>query len=519
MGSFPSFTLRCLGTSLLVLMLAGLASQGGRVTVGSSADALPAGAQVFQRGTLDLVIGSPTSLAFGPDGRLYVASQTEIEALSLNPVTGQVLAVEQVASDLEGVLGLAFDSTAPASPVTVYASRQDPNATPGFQGTVSTFTGPGWQRQDVITGLPTSAPFSNHMTNGLAFDGQGRLFIAQGSSTDAGITDPPGSQSYWPETPLSAAIVVADVHTPGFDGNVTHSPAGPPDAEDVDLVSGDVAVYAFGVRNPYDFVLHSNGLIYATDNGAMGEAVSASCTTSGGPSSVADELNLIEQGRYYGHPNRNRGRSDPRQCIYHPPEEGSGPGFTGPIAVLPDHCSCDGIVEYTAGAFAGVMPGDLIYGGLTGGNVWHARLSADGRAVVATSVLASNFDQPLDVTVGPDGTIYIAEFGGDRISYLAPEPQPSATPTSTGTAGSATPVLTPTATATPASAGPGDVDCNGDVNSRDATLLLQRSAELIGAVPCETKADTNADGEINAIDAALVLQYDAGLITILPPPR
>ena len=370
----------------------------------------------FVRGTLNVTIPMPTSLAFGPDGRLYVAAYSEIWALTLDPTTQQVLAAEQVAAGQQLVLGIAFDPTASASPVTVYASRQEPSATDGFEGVVSRFTAPAWTREDVITGLPTSEPFSNHYTNGIAFDATGRLFIAQGSSTDAGLAVPS-----WPETPLSSAILVADINAPDFDGDITYSPSGPPTDDDVDQISGDVAVYAPGLRNPYDLVLHSNGQIYATDNGPMGGAFSISCTESGSPSSQADELNLIEQGNYYGHPNRNRGRTDSRECVYHSPEEGSGAGFTGPIAVLPAHCSCDGIAEYTGTAFGGAMLGDLVIAQWGRARIARMVLSPDGNAVVSTSDLAAAFSQPLDVTVGPDGTIYIAEFGANAVSYLAPD--------------------------------------------------------------------------------------------------
>src|SRR6185295_7402508 len=107
---------------------------------------------------------------------------------------------EQIASDLTGVLGIAFDPTTGASPMTLYASGQDETGPPGFQGIISTFTAPAWTRQNVITGLPTSAPLLNHLTNGVAFDSSGRLFIAQGSASDAGLADPSAATHYWHET-------------------------------------------------------------------------------------------------------------------------------------------------------------------------------------------------------------------------------------------------------------------------------------------------------------------------------
>jgi hypothetical protein len=45
----------------------------------------------------------------------------------------------------------------------------------------------------------------------------------------------------------------------------------------------------------------------------------------------------------------------------------------------------------------------------------------DGRSVLSTTVLDSGFSLPLDVTVGLDGTIYVAEYGGNRVAYLQPQ--------------------------------------------------------------------------------------------------
>jgi glucose/arabinose dehydrogenase len=388
------------------------------LALGLSLQTVPAEASTpaFSADALNFSLTNPTSLAFGPDGRLYVASQTDIRALTLDQGGLHVASVENITSGQQEMTGIAFDPTA-TSPVKVYASRREPSATDGFEGRVTTFTAPAWTQQDVITGLPNSSPFTNHYTNGLAFDNSGVLYIAQGSDTDAGLQSP-----NYPETPLSAAILRADIRAPAFDGNVTYSPATTPADNNVDQTGGDVAVYAPGTRNPYDLVLHSNGRIYATDNGPAGPNYSYNCATTGSGVSSADELNLIVQGNYYGFANRNRGRTDARQCTYHAPEEGNGADFTAPIYTFAAHCSCDGIAEYTSNAFGGEMQGDLVIAQLIFGNVVRVHLSLDGDTVTAVTTLRSGYTQPLDVTVGPSGTIYIAEYGANQVAYLAPSP-------------------------------------------------------------------------------------------------
>ncbi len=58
----------------------------------------------------------------------------------------------------------------------------------------------------------------------------------------------------------------------------------------------------------------------------------------------------------------------------------------------------------------------------------------------------------------------------------------------------------------------GDVNCDGNVNSIDAALVLQREAGLIDSLPCSENADMNRDGITDSLDAGLILNYNAGLI-------
>jgi glucose/arabinose dehydrogenase len=381
----------------------------------------------FERGTLiegDARRQDPTTLAFGPDGRLYVGLlEGGIVALTLDGQT--VTEVEEIATPREfaNVLGIAFNPNDPPAPVTLYVSHTVLFAGedgPPFAGWVARLTGPDWQREEVVTGLPVST--AEHGTNGIAFDPQGRLLIAQGGTTNAGV---PGERHPRPETPLSGAILVADITDPAFDGDVRYDTAAP--ANETEQFAGDVRVYAAGFRNPYDIIVHSNGRIYATDNGPNSPDgfASTGCAADGEGPVAPDELDLVLEGRYYGHPNRNRGRLDARQCVYRPADDRS-PENTPPIATLGYDTSADGLAEYTSDAFAGRLRGSLLYVEWVTGRVWRVVLAPDGLGVAAVSQLVPDvLDQPIDVAVGPDGTVYVAEMGRDRIVYFRPGGQRS----------------------------------------------------------------------------------------------
>lgn len=160
---------------------------------------------------------------------------------------------------------------------------------------------------------------------------------------------------------FSAATLVADVKKPGFNGNIQYNPS------TLEVLSGsDVRVFASGQRNPFDIVLHSNGLLYGTDNGPnnnFGDE-STGCNTQDIDPVDKDELNLIEDGNYYGHPNRMRGASDPRQCVYRHFDDLQN--NTPAIKKLPS--STNGICEFQTEHFGGQLRGQLIIGRYKGVN-------------------------------------------------------------------------------------------------------------------------------------------------------
>jgi N-acetylneuraminic acid mutarotase len=96
------------------------------------------------------------------------------------------------------------------------------------------------------------------------------------------------------------------------------------------------------------------------------------------------------------------------------------PNYDPPIHTYVNGTSVNGLTEYTVPTFGGQMLGNLITASWAGDqSVRRVVLNADGSDVVFDETLAT-LVQPLDVDVGPDGSIYVAEHGGDSVQLLKP---------------------------------------------------------------------------------------------------
>ncbi|NHC45881.1 Kelch repeat-containing protein [Motilibacter aurantiacus] len=400
-------------------------SLGGEFDIASSPD------YPFTRTSYDVPF--PTSMAMGPDGKLYVQSMFgKIHVLTLD--AQHKVVDRQIVSTLgtRMALGLTVDPASTPDNVIVWVAHSSPVVDAGEvdSGTVTRLSGPGLaERTDVITGLPRS--FANHSTNSLHFGPDGRLYIAQGGNTGAGAPNTAKTEfSDRAEQPLSAALLVANVKAPGFNGRC----ADPSDMSRSGL-GCDVKTFATGLRNTYDFVISSKGLIYGPNNGlgvvgSYPASASAPCTGMGdtrpwnqggnNPGLQNDDLNLIEEGRYYGTPNPTRG-----ECVF---KDGSYQGvpaaanYAAPLFDLGPNRSANGIVEYRGSAFCGQLDTSLLITNYSvGDDVTLVQLSADGRSVTSAKRLVGGFKDPLPIAQGPDGTIVVGEFGGNAITILEPQ--------------------------------------------------------------------------------------------------
>jgi hypothetical protein len=197
------------------------------------------------------------------------------------------------------------------------------------------------------------------------------------------------------EQPLSAALLVADVRNPTFDGSCNNAADifGPPPC--------DVRTWTTGLRNMYDFVFHSNGSIYGPDNGlgvvgtyppkptppCLGFGDTRPYTQGGNnPGEQPDLLVRLQEGKYNGHPNPRR-----NECVF---KDGSFqavaplPNYEPPLYNLGAHKSADGTIEYLADASCGALKGEILIANYSvGDDITRIRLSADGKSVASAGTL------------------------------------------------------------------------------------------------------------------------------------
>jgi N-acetylneuraminic acid mutarotase/glucose/arabinose dehydrogenase len=392
----------------------------------------PSGVITFDR--VSTPVFKPTSLVQGPGGKLYATELLgTIHAITFDggsTVGDEVISTLTDAIGPRLTLGIAIEPGSTAEDTALWVAHSSPSLNNGVPNSsmISRLSGMGFANiEHVITGLPRAQ--ANHSVNSLHFGPDGRLYIAVGGNTGAGAPNTANTEfGDMEEQPLSAAIVVADVFDPDFDGTCDNT------SDIFGPAPCDVVTYATGLRNSYDFIFHSNGSMYATDNGlgvtgTFPPSPDVPCFgfgnpvpyTAGGhdPGSQPDSLIRVIEGGYYGHPNPSRG-----ECVF---KDGSFqgvaplPSWRSPIFSLGDNRSANGIIEYAADAFCGALEGDLLIANFSvGDDITRVQLTADGLGAVGASSLVAGLDDPLPLALGSDGLVYVGEFGADRVTALVP---------------------------------------------------------------------------------------------------
>lgn len=186
------------------------------------------------------------------------------------------------------------------------------------------------------------------------------------------------------------------IHRVNDDGSI------PADNPYVNTPNAIKSIWSIGHRNPQGMVMGLDGNLWVTEHGPRG----------------GDEVNRIQRGANYGWPvvafsiNYN-------DAPFRTPWPTDGLQVTQPIFRWIPSTGASGLDVARGNPFT-KWRGDLIAGGLAGNNVDRIR-TRNGQLVEREEIL-HGIGRVRDVSVGPDGFIYLAINGRDRIVRLVPAP-------------------------------------------------------------------------------------------------
>jgi len=439
---------------------------------GERADSFPVG---FDKLSLPSESVRYTCLEMGPDAKLYAAT-VDGRIIRRDVMFDGTLGKSQIISTLPQanhgprlITGVCFDPKSTADNLILWISHGElvinkagdvamAGATE-WTGKISTLNGPDLSEyRDVVVGLPRS--FGNHLNNQPAFGPDGCLYFSQGSHTAMGAADKKWGGNRV-ERLLSAAVLrvdpskipppqTLDVKTP--DGGGTYDPF----AADAPLT-----IYASGVRVGYDMLWHSNGHLYTSTNGSAAGGNTPGTPNGSviphridqaqrGPYNGPEVIGLknvpmtepdlflkLERGGYYGHPNPARGEyvfnggnptsgKDPFEVVGYPVGTMPDRNWRPPTYSFGTSVSPNGMLEYRSGGklFGGALDGKVLITRFSGGKDIIV-LSLDKNGDVAETITGiaglTSFTDPLDLTEDRrSGCIYVAEYGGEKLSLLRP---------------------------------------------------------------------------------------------------
>jgi glucose/arabinose dehydrogenase len=303
----------------------------------------------------------PTSITFGPDGLLYVAVQS-----------GAIYTVDEGGESAVYVDGFDTPTGIAFQPGTsrLYVSNRLVNENSGGESQISVVQ--NGVISQVFGNIPCCYTFL-HAANGIAFGPDGFGYVSVGARADHGEILPgnPNAGQQDELHPWEASVLRFSP-----DGSVIEN-------------------YARGLRNSYDIAWDASGQLFATDN-----------APDFGP---PDELHAVMPGGEHGYPYYDCG-----QC-FSPPE---GVEVIPPIFEFPPHAAVTGITTYLDDDFRGYYNNVFVV-------LWSA--FADAQRVLRFepgglngSTFATGFAAPIDLTIGPDGAIYVADWATGiifRIEY------------------------------------------------------------------------------------------------------
>jgi glucose/arabinose dehydrogenase len=409
---------------------------------------LPAGyrAEVVATG-----LSAPVMTAFGPDGEAYVVESGHkvddppgIRRVDIG--TGEVTNVHRFTGadwvETGAVTGAVFAGEALIVTNTDRVVRIDPDGT----------------TRTIVDGLPGRG---DHQTNHPLLGPDGKVYFGVGSATNSGIVGSDNAAYGWVKDNPDAHDVPAKdvvlagrnyddrdvlgdlkrpVRTGAFVPFGTQTTAGqviPGNVKASGAIlrcesdGSNLEVVAWGLRNPYGLAFAPDGRLFATEHGMDNRSKRHIVGDF-------DDLYLIEEGRWYGWPDFASGirLDDPRwgdggqgrEPVLAEFPEADPPK---PIVSFPPHAAANGIAISPGGAFG--FDGQAfvaLFGDLapittprlaTPVGFKVVRVDLEQRSIVdfavnriqgpASKLPQDGFERPSHCAFGPDGALYVTDFG------------------------------------------------------------------------------------------------------------
>lgn len=333
------------------------------------ASALPAGFTDSRvAGGLDL----PTAMEFAPDGRLFVTEKGgEVRVIK----NGALLSTPFVTIPVDtfgerGLLGITFDPNFASNRYVYvhYTTSTDPH------NRVSRFTADSANPDRALAGSErvllelTGASNGFHNGGAIHFGKDGKLYIAAGDH--GGYSNPQSLSSYFGKMLRINA-----------DGTI------PTDNPFYNTAGAKREIWALGLRNPFTFAFSPSSTgpqMYINDVGA----------------DAWEEINAGSAGANYGWPTcegscSTSGFTNPVYSYAHP-SDGSGRSIAGGAF-------------YFASQFPSEYTGSYFFGDYVAGFI--KRLTPSNQVID----FVSNAAAPVDINVGPDGSLYYLTIGSGEV--------------------------------------------------------------------------------------------------------
>jgi len=410
---------RLIGGGAIFLALTGFSLQ---------AATLPSG---FTEVLVADTLADASAMSFSPDGRLFVCQQTgALRVISNGSLLPTPFVTVTTDSFFErGLLGVTFDPNF-ASNRFVYVYYTVPGSP--AHNRVSRFTASMANPDVAEAGSETvivdldNLNAGNHNGGAIHFGPDDRLYIGVGENADAASAQLL-SNRHGKLLRINADGSIPLDNPTTFPG-IAGSPAG-----------ANRAIWSVGLRNPYTFAFQpGTGRMFINDVGAGG----------------FEEINDGIIASNYGWPNCE-GPCVPPDPDFRDPLFQYGHGGTGGCAIVGGAFYNPPVNQFPSSYVGKYFFGDLCSG-------WIRLMDPSDNTA---SDFAEGIPTPVDVKVGPEGSLYYLIRGGSpagqvwRVSATGtgtptptptipptPTPTPTATPTATATA---TPTATATSTATP----------------------------------------------------------------------